>query len=154
QNFLQYYEDVSYTHGSHQARFGGSYTYLRDNRAFGAYQEAVEVLGTNVRAGMDGFLTGQLNRFQAAVNPQGKFPCVSASAPTPDCTLTLPVGPPSFSRSNRYHEFAFYGQDTWKLRPRFTVNAGLRWEYFGVQHNKNPQLDSNFYDGSGSSIFQ
>ena len=26
------------------------------------------------------------------------------------------------------------------------MNLSLRWEYFGVQHNKNSALDSNFYD--------
>ena len=33
-----------------------------------------------------------------------------------------------------------------------TVNLGLRWEYYGVQHNANPNLDSNFYLGAGSTI--
>lgn len=63
--------------------------------------------------------------------------------PDPSCTLTLPVGPPTFERSNRYHEYAFYGQDSWKVSPRFTVNLGLRWEYLGVQHNVDANLDSN-----------
>lgn len=152
QNFLQFYEDVSHTRGTHQFRFGGSYTYLRDNRTFGVYQEAVESLGTRFGAGMDNFLRGELNRFQAAVDPQGKYPC--GTTVTADCTVTLPVGPPSFSRSNRYNEFALYVQDSWKIRPRLTLNLGLRWEYFGVQHNKNPKLDSNYYDAGSGSIFQ
>jgi hypothetical protein len=152
QNFLQGYEDLSYTRGAHQFRFGGSYVYLRDNRTFGAYQEAAETLSTRFGTAMDNFLTGDLLRFQAAVDPQGKFPC--GATVTPQCTLQLPVGPPSFSRSNRYHEFALYVQDSWRVRPRMTLNLGLRWEYFGVQHNKNPRLDSNYYDGGGGNIFQ
>ena len=62
-----------------------------------------------------------------------------------NCNVTLPVTGPNFSRSNRYHEFALYAQDSWKIRPRFTLNLGLRWEFFGPQHNKNPNLDSNWY---------
>ncbi len=27
-----------------------------------------------------------------------------------------------------------YAQDEWKLTPQFTINYGLRWEYFGVMH--------------------
>ncbi len=30
-----------------------------------------------------------------------------------------------------YDSFALYGQDSIKLRPRLTVNLGVRWEYFG-----------------------
>lgn len=152
QNFVQLYQDMSYTRGKHTIRFGGSYVYFRDNRTFGAYQEAVDALGLNLGNAMDNFLRGQLYSYQAAVYPQGKYPC--GATVTPDCTLTLPVGQPNFSRSNRYNEAALYGQDTWRVTPRLTLNLGLRWEYYGVQHNKNPQLDSNFYLGGGSNIFQ
>jgi hypothetical protein len=48
-------------------------------------------------------------------DPQGKFPC--SVTPT-NCNVTLPVSAPSFSRSNRYQEFALYAQDSWKVRPR------------------------------------
>jgi len=143
QNLGQLYEDLSWVKGSHTLRFGGNYIYLRDNRAFGAYQEAVEQLGSSLKQGMDNFLNGQLSSFQAAVYPQGKFP---------GDTVTLPVGPPDFTRSNRYSDFAFYGQDSWRVKPRFTLNLGLRWEYFGVQHNKDPLKDSNFYLGSGATF--
>ncbi|MGH9842371.1 MAG: TonB-dependent receptor domain-containing protein, partial [Blastocatellia bacterium] len=136
-------EDLNWTRGKHQFRFGGQYVYIRDNRAFGAYQNATEQLGTNVAGGLNNLVRGQLTIFQAAVFPQGKFP---------GDTLTLPVGPPDFTRSNRYHDFAFYGNDAWRIKPRFTLNLGLRYEYYGVQHNKDPKKDSNFYFGSGSSL--
>ncbi len=29
--------------------------------------------------------------------------------------------------------------------PRFTLNLGVRWEYFGPPHNFQDGLDSNFY---------
>lgn len=156
QNFIQLYQDMSYVKGKHQLRFGGSYTYIRDNRSFGAYQEPVMALNTTSRFGpaIDNLLRGQAARFNGAVYPQGKYPCADASRPTPDCTLTLPVGPPDFTRSNRYHEFALYLQDSWRMTPRLTINAGLRWEYFGVQKNKDPKKDSNYYDGSGANIWQ
>jgi hypothetical protein len=162
QNFLQSYEDVSMVKGAHTFRFGGSYVFFQDNRTFGAYEEAVEGLGTTGGVNgsrMDNLLNGQLAIFEAAINPQGKFPCPTqfVGGPTvvsPACTVNLPVGPPNFSRSNRYHEFAFYGQDAWKVSPRFTLNLGIRWEYYGVQHDKNPMLDSNFYEGSGASFYQ
>jgi hypothetical protein len=68
--------------------------------------------------------------------------------------VALPAGPPRFSRNNRYHDWAVYAQDSWKIVPRLTLNLGVRYEYYGVQHNADPSLDSNFYYGSGANIFE
>ncbi|HKW62214.1 MAG TPA: carboxypeptidase regulatory-like domain-containing protein [Candidatus Acidoferrum sp.] len=154
QNFVQAYQDLSSVHGRHTFRFGGNYTYIRDNRSFGAYQEAVESLSatTTFSTSIENFLNGVLGQFQSAIDPQGKFPCGAAGA-VPNCTVTLPVGPPVFARSNRYHEFGTYFEDSWKATNRLTFNLGMRWDYFGVQHNKDPNLDSNYYDAQGGNIF-
>ena len=154
QNFVQLYDDVSKVFGKHTFRFGGSYTYIRDNRTFGAYQNPVAALSTgNINnAAMNRLLTGVVRSFQAGIDPQGMYPC--GATVTADCTVTLPVGQPNFSRSNRYNEFGLYAQDAWKVTPRFTLNLGLRWEYYGTQHNKNPKLDSNFYFGSGANFYE
>ena len=157
QNLYQIYDDFSWTKGNHQFKFGGSYIQTRDNRVFGAYEEAVETLGSDPNSGLANLMSGNLYEFQGAVNPQGKFPCQGASTPnpvvTPGCTLTLPVSEPAFGRNNRYNDGSAYVQDSWKVRPRFTLNLGLRWEYYGVQHNADPALDSNFYFGSGATLF-
>ena len=153
QNFVQVYQDLSSVHGRHTFRFGGNYTYIRDNRSFGAYEEAVESLSTsNFSTSIENFLDGQLAQFQSAINPQGKFPCGAAGV-VPSCTVTLPVGPPVFARSNRYQEFGTYFEDSWRATNRLTFNLGMRWDYFGVQHNKDPNLDSNYYDAQGGNIF-
>jgi hypothetical protein len=128
------------------------------------------------------FLNGQLGQFQSAINPQGNFPCPFPAAPALNfialpnpnvgqCVNTatvslanpngnvdaqgnvaLPVSQPNFARSNRYHEFAVYIQDSWKINSRVTLNGGIRWEYFGIQHNVNPNFDSNLYFGAGGQF--
>ncbi len=143
QNIGQATEDINWLKGKHQLRFGGQYVYIQDNRAFGAFQNATEQLGNNVAGGLNNFVLGQLQLFQAAVYPQGKYP---------GDTLTLPVGPPDFTRSNRYHDYALYVNDAWRVKSNITLNLGLRYEYFGVQHNVDPKKDSNFYFGTGSSL--
>jgi outer membrane receptor protein involved in Fe transport len=143
QKSVQVQHDVTQLSGAHRLGVGGTYTYLQDNRTFGAFQRGLETLGTTFGQALDNLLLGELLQFQAAVDPQGKYPC--GSVQEADCMVDLPVSPPSFSRNNRFHEAALYLEDSWSIARRLTVNAGLRWEYYGVQHNKNPRLDSNFY---------
>jgi outer membrane receptor protein involved in Fe transport len=157
QNLYQFYDDLSWTHGKHQFKFGGQFIQLRDNRVFGAYENPVELLGTNLTSGIQNLQAGNIYQFQGAVYPQGKFPCpkdINGKVQvSPACTLTLPVAEPPFGRNYRYNDGAVYGQDSWKIVPRLTVNLGVRWEYYGVQHNSNTALDSNFVMGSGATIF-
>jgi hypothetical protein len=145
QNLGQVYEDISYTLGRHQLKFGGQYIYIQNTNTFGAYENAVESLGTqgNYAQALGNFVTGNINQFQAAVFPQGKFPGQS---------VNLPVGPPDFTRSNRYNEWASYINDSFRVRPGLVLNFGVRYEYYGVQHNKDQSLDSNFYFGAGSTL--
>src|SRR5713226_3093753 len=147
QNEGEVTEDLSLTRGKHTFRFGGQYVYIQDNRAFGAYENAVAAFGTSsYNTGFNNFVLGNLRRLQVAIDPQGRT--------TPGQTVTLPVSSPQFTRSNIYNEWALYFNDSWRMRSRLTLNLGLRYEYYGVQHNKNRAKDSNFNYGSGSTIFQ
>jgi outer membrane receptor protein involved in Fe transport len=141
----QFSQDLTAVRGNHTIKFGGMYVRVMNDRTFGAYQNAVETLGGGLKAALDNFVKGQLLQFQGAINPQGRFPGQS---------ITLPVEPPNFSRQNRYNEFALYGQDSWRIRSGLTLNLGLRYEFYGPQRNADPNLDSNFYFGSGSNIFE
>jgi hypothetical protein len=150
QNVYQFNQDMSYNSGRHSWRFGGQIIHMRDNKTFGAYLNSVQVLGTNNAEALSNLVTGNLTQFSVAIDPGGRFPTV----PTPS-TVTLPVSPPSFSRSNRYSEWAVYVNDSVRYTPRLTLNFGLRYEYYGVQHNaQDPGLDANFYYGSGSNLFE
>jgi len=158
QNLYQFYDDASWTLGKHQFKFGGQFVHIRDNRVFGAYLNAVEQLGTNLATGLTNLKNGTIFTWQDAIYPQGKFPCsadpiTGAAIVTPACTVTLPVNTPAFERNYHYNDGAVYVQDSWKIVPRFTLNLGVRWEYYGVQHNANPALDSNFVLGSGATAF-
>jgi hypothetical protein len=157
QNFLQAYEDMNWTRGNHQLRFGGQYVHIRDNRTFGAYEYADSALGSSSPNALANLVAGTLFNFTVAVFPQGKFPCAvsrstGARIVTPECTLQTPLTSPNFSRSNRYHEWATYFNDAWKVKPRLTLNLGVRYEYYGTQHNADQSLDSNFYFGDGGTI--
>ncbi len=159
QNTIQINQDVIYQKGKHNMQFGGQIFYIQANNAYGAYAQASEQVGVNRTVGLNNLVTGDLFQFEAAVNPQGALPCVAnpytgVLTQTPGCSINLPATAPAFARSNRFHDWAVYGQDSFKLTPKFTFNYGVRYEYYGVQHNNNQNLDSNFYYGSGPGYVQ
>jgi hypothetical protein len=157
QNLYQVFNDLAWTKGKHQIKFGGQFIQIRDNRTYGAYENAVEYLGTNLSSGLANLIAGNIYQFSGAIYPQGKYPCPlnaqGVRQVSGACTVNLPVSAPSFERNYRYNDMALYAQDSWKVSRRLTVNLGLRWEYYGPQHNANSALDSNFVLGQGSTIF-
>jgi hypothetical protein len=48
--------------------------------------------------------------------------------------------PTSYTFYGRHNDYAFFGQDDYKLKPNLTVNLGLRWEYFSPFHEKHNNL--------------
>ncbi len=165
QNTIQLNEDVGWTKGKHTIKIGGEYNYIQLNRGYGAYEQANDSFGKgNIGNGLDNFVTGTLFSFQKAINPNGAFPCAEGAYTaggkggnpilTPSCTLTYPLSDPQFARSDRYQDWALYAADSFRVTPRLTLNYGARYEHYGVQHNVNPNLDSNFYYGPGATFFE
>ena len=169
QNTIQLEPDLSWTKGKHSMRLGFMGTYIQLNYASGAYAQAVEELGFTFQSSLNDMMNtagnpngASLVQFETRVDPQGKFPCPADTSTTdgnfgnvvdnPSCAIQTPLAEASFARSYRYKDWAGYGEDSYKMTPRLTLNAGLRYEHYGVQHNNHPALDSNFYFGSGSSL--
>ncbi len=172
QNTVQIQDDLSWTKGRHAMRFGGQFTYIQLNVAYGAYAQAVEELGGTPQNSMDDLVNAagsaggsQLIAFSARVDPQGQLPCVanpgywetgstSDLITDPACAVTPPLTSAVYGRSYRYKDWALYGQDSFKVTPKLTLNYGLRYEHYGVQHNNHADLDSNFYQVNGIGIEQ
>jgi hypothetical protein len=165
QNTFQAVQDVAWTKGRHTFHFGGEFTYLQLNIAYGAYYQANEVLGSDlgpslntlVNAGgsmQDGVYASPILQFEARVNADGALPCATDIYGNPlvtsACTITPPLAAANPARSYRYKDWALYAGDSFKITRRLTLNYALRYEHFGVQHNNHADLDSNFYDGPGS----
>ncbi|UWZ85740.1 TonB-dependent receptor [Occallatibacter riparius] len=156
QNFIQAGEDLAWTHGKHGFTFGGNYLYIKDNRVFGAYENAVDgLVQTGTKHALENFIAGGMGFLNVAVDPKGAYPCkrdeTGAYQNTPECQIELPAVSPNFSRSNRYHDGAVYFNDSWKVNPKLTLNLGVRWEGYGPQHSQRPEYDSNFFMGPGNT---
>ena len=170
QNTIQFEDDLSWSKGRHNMKYGGQFTYIQLDYAYGAYNQAVEQLGSTQQQSLDDLVNAAGNPggsqlagnggFTARVNPNGALPCPldannNPVSPCPSYSdVVPPLSPANAARSYRYKDWAIYGQDSFRLTPRLTLNYGLRWEHYGVQHNNHQNLDSNFYLGAGSSLEQ
>jgi hypothetical protein len=156
QNFIELGEDLAWSKGKNQFTFGGNFINIKDNRTFGAYEEAVDGLEQSGQAGaLKNFISGGLGLLQVAINPQGAYPCyrnsVGAYQQTTGCTIQEPVSSPNFSRSNRYQDGSAYANDNYKASPNLTLNLGLRWEIYGPQHSQKASYDANFFPATASN---
>ena len=141
-NIYQFFQTMTWTHQRHTVRFGAQYIQLRDNRTYGIGEVADARFSTT-----QDFVNGVLNYYSLAIDPKGHFPGESVSPP---------FGPPSFTRHFRYNEPAVFVEDRWEITPRWTLTAGLRWEYFGVLHSPGAEqsLDSNFYPAASADYLE
>ena len=176
QNTLQVSDDLAWTKGAHNLKFGGEFTYIQLNVLYDAYAQAVEELSDT--ADLQGGLNALVNNLPDGPNPNGSpllsftsrvapntLPCVAqpqywntGSAddliPTSECDVTPPLEPGAAGRSYRYNDWALYAMDSFKATRRLTLNYGLRYEHYGVQHDNHQDLDSNFYFGPGSGLYE
>ena len=110
-------DSVSWTRGTHNMKFGGSYAILQNNGQF-----AYETNGT---------LT-----FSGPTSAGG----IGSGNDLADFLFGLPNAfsqwPDGFSAAHG-HQYEIFGQDEWKVRPNLTVTIGLRYEY------DTPKFDPN-----------
>jgi len=101
QNKFPLADDVIWTHGSHNIRFGGAFTRIQSN-----FQQQGWWGGFYTFPGLTAFLQGSPSLFQG---------------PEPGQTDSY--------RDFREIEVDGYIQDEWKALPKLTVNVGIRYEF-------------------------
>ena len=124
-------DDLSWVRGSHQLGFGANVRYWKFN-----------TLSTSRTGGswtVDGSATG-LSMADLLVGRVSR----------------LEIGGPNVLDIHNWY-FGSYGQDSWRVSSRVTVNAGLRWEpYFGQSVDNNAIVifnKANFDQGITSKVF-
>jgi hypothetical protein len=142
ENQFQYKDDISVSKGKHGLKFGGEYRRTRNGSSFHNDQ-----YGHFYNWGGESLITdsvfGDEEDQQYFGYPYfGSWYLAGASVDTTNGQV------PDFYRGYRANEYAFYGQDDWRIAPRLTLNLGVRWDYFGPPHNFKPNVDSNFYFGT------
>jgi hypothetical protein len=124
-------DDVSWTHGAHQFKFGGSWAlYKKIQDLFGQTQGGFSFNGTFTGNDFADMLLGDASNYQElAVQDKGLWNNVS---------------------------WAAYAQDNWRVSRRLTLNLGLRWD--GVPHtyeanNRMGNFYPNLYNPANAAVF-
>ena len=149
ENQFQYLDSISVIKGKHSFKFGGEYRRTRNGSRF--FNDA---FGTFYPWGVEDTLTDLAfsDEAEQVLTPGTHYyggAYLASASVVPSTGQT-----PDFYRGYRANEFAGFAQDDWRVSSRFTVNLGLRWEYFGPPHNFKSGIDSNFYFGSNVAPFQ
>src|SRR5271168_1951911 len=112
-------DDLSWTHGAHQFKFGGSWAlYKKTQDLFGQTQGGFNFDGTFTGNDFADFLLGDAKNYQElAVQDAGQWNNVS---------------------------WAAYVQDNWRVNRKLTLNLGLRWDGVPHTYEANNRM-GNFY---------
>jgi len=131
----QFLDNFTWLRGKHTFKFGGEFrraaiSNFNDNLERGIYQFTAGVFGGDpITDALTNFYTG------------GEFD-------TFDCCTSVSVDTGNTQRTTYNNGFSFFAQDDYRLAPTFTLNAGLRWEYFGPLSEKNNLLSNHAPDGT------
>jgi hypothetical protein len=120
-------DNMTWQHGDHRMKFGGEWEFLKGT---GTYY-------LDVPADITLFSPQEVRQLNPAIAPliPTSFRTVADVLNLPLKTFAFGIGdvnqPPAFQRNQADHDHLlhFYWQDTWKLRPGFTLNYGLAWSF-------------------------
>jgi outer membrane receptor protein involved in Fe transport len=108
--------NLTWTVGKHTFKFGPDFHYLQNLRLPSDQHRSGEVFTTDALTeglnlpglGMAGFLLGEVSQFDRYISKDE-------------------------TAGERQWRFFFYGQDTWRITSKLTLNYGLRWEIYRPQ---------------------
>ena len=135
----QILDNFTWLKGKHTLKFGGEFR-----------RAAIANFNDNLERGIFQFTAGAC--FVTACDDPNYDPIVDAltdfytGGAINDCCSFALVDTGNTHRTTYNNGFSFFVQDDYRVRPTFTLNLGLRWEYFGPlseAHNLLSNLASN-----------
>ena len=129
QNTFHWVDTLTANLGNHSIKAGGEWRYIQDNSDFAVRRPGIRFFS------LHDFAEDEVQ----SVDILGINPATGLIEPN--------------VRNFRFHEYGVFLQDDWKIRSNLTVNAGLRYEWFGRPTELNDLL-TNMIPGPGNDIFE
>jgi Carboxypeptidase regulatory-like domain len=121
-------DNVQWLHGKHAFTFGGQYEWLSYNYLYADGGTTPITLNFGVNE------TAQVSGPSASVQSGTGLAYASYLIGAVDSGSYTQYAPIAQETGSRYHPFAFYANDDYKLSNKLTVNAGLRWDQIPPMH--------------------
>ena len=131
----QILDNVTWLRGKHAVKFGGEFR-----------RAAIENFNDNLERGIFQFTAGIGLDPDPIVDSLANF-YTGGSQDDCFCSFIL-VDTGNTQRTTYTNGFSFFAQDDYRLASNFTLNLGLRWEYFGPMSEKNNLLSNLAPDGT------
>jgi hypothetical protein len=130
----QILDNFTWLRGKHTIKFGGEFR-----------RAAVDNFNDNLERGIYQFTAGHFGG-DPVVDALTDF--YTGGAFDSGCCSYVLVDTGKTQRTTYNKGLSFFAQDDYRLAPTFTLNAGLRWEYFGPLSEKNNLLSNLAADGT------
>jgi hypothetical protein len=132
----QILDNFTWLRGKHTVKFGGEFR-----------RAAVNNFNDNLERGIYQFTAGLGLSSDPIVDSLADF-YTGGAQDFNDCCTSVSVDTGNTQRTTYNNGVSFFAQDDYRLAPKFTLNAGLRWEYFGPLSEKNNLLSNYASDGT------
>ncbi|HUM06019.1 MAG TPA: TonB-dependent receptor [Terriglobales bacterium] len=130
---FQILDNYTWVRGHHTFKFGGEFR-----------RAAIENFNDNLERGIINFFPVGLSE-DPVVDALADFYLGGAPDPFDNVFVLALTG--DTHRTTYNNGFSFFAQDDFRVRPNFTLNLGLRWEYFGPISEKNNLISNIGRDG-------
>lgn len=122
-------DDFSKVSGKHDLKFGGLFSHNIKNELAQGANGIAQYCGTNSRTG------NAIAELLLKDLPLGCYTEIDHDE----------------AALGRWHDFEFYGNDTFKMSPRVTLTLGLRWSRYSPAYSNNDRISNyipRLYDGT------
>jgi hypothetical protein len=125
---FQILDNFTWLKGRHTFKFGGEFR-----------RAAISNFNDNLERGIFQFTAGVGLSTDPVVDALANF-YTAGSQDTSFCCTSVSVDAGNTQRTTYNNGFSFFAQDDYRMASKFTLNFGLRWEYFGPLSEKNNLL--------------